>query len=124
MEALEQPNMETFTQSWSHQKSLSFANHVLRWAGQNFSDFPWRLNRSPYEILVAELLLKRTTATAASRVYEDFLAKFPSLQEVASAPDEDLVNALSSLGLQHQRARSIKQLAVWLLSKHDGEIPS
>ena len=109
---------------WSYQESSSFAERVLQWGGQNFSDFPWRLERSPYEVLVVELLLKRTTATAAARVYEDFLARFPSLQDVASAPDEELVRALSSVGLQRQRARSMKHLAAWLLSKHDGGIPS
>ena len=108
---------------WSFQKKSYFAARVLQWGRQNFDDFPWRLSRSPYEILIAELLLKRTTATAAARVYGDFLARFPSLPVVASAADEDLVNALSSLGLQNQRARSMKHLAIWLLSKHDGEIP-
>ena len=110
--------------SWSYQESSSFADRVLQWGGQNFSDFPWRLSRSPYEILIAELLLKRTTATAAARVYEGFLVRFPSLQDVASALDEDLVRALSSVGLQHQRARSMKHLAAWLLSTHDGDVPS
>ena len=110
--------------SWSYLESLSFADRVIQWGEQNFSDFPWRFNRSPYEILVAELLLKRTTATAAARAYEGFLISFPSLQDVASASDEELVRTLSSVGLQHQRARSMKQLAGWLLSKHDGDIPS
>ena len=40
--------------SRSYQESSSFADRVLQWGGQNFSDFPWRLSRSPYEILVAE----------------------------------------------------------------------
>ena len=97
---------------------------MLQWGAQNFSDFPWRQSQSPYEILVAELLLKRTTATAAARAYEGFLARFTSLQDIASAPDVELVEALSSVGLQHQRARSIKQLANWLLSRHGGVIPS
>ena len=110
--------------SWSYQESSSIAERVLEWGGENFSDFPWRSNPSPYEILVAELLLKRTTATAAVRVYEDFLNRFPSLQDIAAAPEEELVRALSSVGLQHQRARSMKRLAIWILSKRDGEIPS
>ncbi len=110
--------------SRSDQESSSFAERVLQWGDLNFSDFPWRLSRSPYEVLVAELLLKRTTATAAARAYEDFLVRFPSLQDVVSAPDEELVKTLSSVGLQNQRARSMKQLAGWLLSKHDGDIPS
>ena len=73
---------------------------------------------------MAEVLLKRTTATAAARVYEGFLDAFPSLQDLASAPEDELVLALSGVGLQHQRARSMKNLASWLLSKHGGGIPS
>ena len=123
MEVLEQPTTELCLPNWSYQGISSFADRVLEWAGQNSSDFPWRLSRSPYEILVAELLLKRTTATAAARIYEGFLVRFPSLQVVASAPDEELVRALSGVGLQHQRASAIRHLADWLLSKYDGRIP-
>ncbi len=110
--------------SWRYQGNSSFAERVLKWAGRNFSDFPWRLGRSPYEILVAELLLKRTTATAAARVYEDFLLRFPSLQDIVSAPDDELVGTLSSVGLQQQRSRAMRRLASWLLSRHGGSIPS
>ena len=110
--------------SWNYKENSSFADRVLQWGGRNFSDFPWRLSRSPYELLVAEMLLKRTTATAAARVYEGFLEKFPSLQDIASAPEGELVLAFSGVGLQHQRARSFKHLASWLLSEHSGGIPS
>ena len=110
--------------SWSYKGPSSFADRVLKWADKNFGDFPWRQHRSPYEILVAEVLLKRTTASAAARVYDDFLHRFPSLQVIASAPYEELVKALSSVGLQRQRAHSMKHLAGWLLSQHDGSIPS
>ena len=109
--------------SWSYKGPWSFADRVLKWADENFSDFPWRQRRTPYEVLVAELLLKRTTATAAARVYEDFLLRFPSPQHIVSASDEELVETLSSVGLQHQRARSMKNLATWILSEHDGCIP-
>ena len=97
---------------------------MLKWADRNFSDFPWRQRRSPYEILVAEVLLKRTTAAAAARTYDDFLSRFSSPQDIVSAPDDELVKALSRVGLQRQRARSMKHLAGWLLSEHDGGIPS
>ena len=110
--------------SWSYKGPSSLADRVLKWAEENFSDFPWRRPRSPYEVLVAEVLLKRTTATAAARVYEDFLSRFPSLQHIVSASDEELVEALSSVGLQRQRAHSMKHLAAWLVSKHAGRVPS
>ena len=72
---------------------------------------------------MAEFLLKRTTATAASRVYDNFLARFPRLQEIASTSDEELVECLSGVGLQRQRARALKDLAIWLLTTHDGDVP-
>ena len=104
-------------------ETKSFADLILRWAGQNFSEFPWRSNRSPYEILIAEFLLKRTTATAVDRVYEDFLVRFPGLKEIASASEEELVQYLSGVGLQRQRARSLNRLATWLLTTSNGEVP-
>ena len=73
--------------------------------------------------MVAEFLLKRTTATAASRVYDNFLARFPHLQDIASTPEEELVECLAGVGLQRQRARALKHLATWLLTIHDGEVP-
>lgn len=102
---------------------MPFADLVLKWAAKNFSDFPWRSSRSPYEVLMAEVLLKRTTATAVARVYEQFLQKFPSLRDIVSTRDEELVECLSGLGLQHQRAHALKRLASELLSRHGGSIP-
>ena len=110
--------------NWECLEAKSFADHILRWAGQNVSQFPWRTGRSPYEILIAEFLLKRTTATAVNRVYDDFLVRFPRLQEIASASEEELIQYLSGVGLQHQRARSLHRLATWLLTTRDGDVPS
>ncbi len=101
-----------------------FADGILGWADQHFSDFPWRRNRSPYEILVAEFLLKRTTATAVGRIYEDFLIRFPCVQDLAAASEEDLVEYLSGVGLQNQRARSLKRLSTYLITTFASDIPS
>ena len=67
--------------------------------------------------------MKRTTATAVNRVYDDFLFRFPRLQEIASASEEELVECLSGVGLQRQRARSLNRLAMWLLTTRDGDVP-
>ena len=73
--------------------------------------------------MIAEFLLKRTTATAVNRVYEDFLFRFPQVQDLEFASEEDLINCLSGVGLQRQRARSLKRLAAWLLTNHEGDVP-
>ena len=108
----------------SEPESAAFADRLLEWSSNNFCELPWRRHRSPYEILVAELLLKRTTATAVARVYEDFLAQFPTIQDLASAREQELVQALSGLGLQRQRARAMKHLADWILTSEAGSIPN
>ena len=124
MGALEQPTTkESDLPRRKCRGSSSFGEQVLKWASQNKGDFPWRQSRSAYHILVAELLLKRTTATAAARVYEEFLDRFPSAQTVSSAPFEELVDAFSGVGLQRQRARDFKRLAEWLLTRFGGSIP-
>lgn len=110
--------------SWIHMERAEFADRVLKWAEENPVDLPWRRHRSPYEILVAEVLLKRTTATAAARVYEDSLIAFPSLRHIVAASGEELVEMLSGVGLQYQRAQAMQRLAAWILYKHGGCIPS
>ncbi len=97
---------------------------LLEWAANFRRAYPWRESkRSVYEILVAEILLKRTTATAAARAYEGFLWKFPSLQAITHAAEEDLAQALSTTGLQWQRAKAIKALSLYLFETEGGEIP-
>ncbi len=107
------------------QKRVAVQDLVLQWAAAHLRDFPWRNeNRTAYEILVAEVLLKRTTATAAARVYDDFIARFASLKNIADASLDDLAQALSSIGLQRQRARSFKGLACHLIGLEAGQVPS
>ena len=61
---------------------------VLAWASVNGRTFPWREPGStPYRILIAELLLKRTTAIAASRLYTAFLlSPNPPMEGLGDSP--------------------------------------
>jgi A/G-specific adenine glycosylase len=106
------------------EKRRLFQEAVLCWVTDQLHEYPWRKpGRSPYEILIAEILLKRTTATAAARVYEDFLHKFPSPQAINDADEEKLAQVLSKVGLQWQRAKAVKALAGHLTEVQGGEIP-
>ena len=111
-------------QAWSNHGTQYSLIVFLNGPATTFGDYPWRRQRSPYEILVAEVLLKRTTATAAARVYEDFITRFPSVTDIASAEEEQVIEALSTLGLQRQRARAMKRLANWILTNEGGCIPN
>ena len=99
---------------------------LLRWSSDHLRDFPWRRqgNLTPYRVLVAELLLKRTTAPAAARVYLPFLGLFPDLARLSEASYTELETAFSPLGLQKQRAKSTLAMTGYLSAHHRSEIPS
>ena len=107
-----------------HRKRLSIALLLASWANKEGRTFPWRNSeKTPYEVLVAELLLKRTTAQAASRIYLHFLAAFPDLESITAADQSDLEMALSTVGLQKQRANGFKAMARFLVNQHDSIVP-
>ena len=85
---------------------------LLSWFKRNGRSFPWRdPERTPYEVVVAEILLQRTTAAGVARTYHGFIERYPSWEILAQAPREDLENALRPLGLWRQKARAFQQLA-------------
>lgn len=97
--------------------------NLLEWGKRNFRQFPWRQKRTPYSVLVSELLLKRTTATAAKRVFGEFMRLYPNLQTLSLADAEDLENLLSKIGYHKLRTKIFIGLANYLLSRHCGDIP-
>lgn len=97
---------------------------VIKWAKTNWSPYPWRMSRDPYTILIAEFMLKRTTRQAVEKEYNKIINKFPDLESIANASEEDLRNAFRPIGLYEQRAKQIKKLAEHILAKHKGAIPN
>jgi A/G-specific adenine glycosylase len=107
------------------QRTVRLRRAILYWWKAEARAYPWReLGRTPYEILVAEVLLKRTTATAASRVYAQFLQEFPSIRAIDAAEISELEQALVSIGLYRQRAKGLKQMARYLMLSEGGEVPT
>ena len=85
---------------------------LLSWFARNGRSFPWREpGMVPYEVVVAEILLQRTTAAGVARAYIGFLQRYPSWIALAQAPPEGLENALRPLGLWRQKALAFQRLA-------------
>ena len=86
---------------------------LLCWFARNGRSFPWReAGREPYEVVVAEILLQRTTAAAVAGAYIGFLQRYPSWTALAQSPLEELENALRPLGLWRQKALAFQRLAL------------
>jgi A/G-specific adenine glycosylase len=93
-----------------------FRSELLGWASDNLRTFRWRETTDPYEILIAEILLQKTAAEKVEPVYEEFLATYPTLEELAAAERNELADIIYSLGLQNQRSKALVSIGQALRS--------
>lgn len=96
---------------------------IIHWYEETGRRYPWRESSNPYEILVTEMLLRRTTASAVFRVYHDFIAKFETPERLVKAREHTITRHVQSLGLQNQRARNLRDMAKLLIKEHNGKPP-
>ncbi len=87
-----------------------FRTGLLQWYAQHRRDLPWRRTSHPYAVLVSEIMLQQTRVAAAIPFYERFIAQFPDVQSLASAPEADLLAAWAGLGYYY-RARNLQKAA-------------
>jgi A/G-specific adenine glycosylase len=96
---------------------------LLRWFAHNGRSFPWREpGKTPYEVVVAEILLQRTTAAGVARAYSGFIERYSSWIALAHTPLEELENALRPLGLWRRKAPAFQHLAL-SIDMNGGVVP-
>lgn len=100
------------------------AETLLAWFARQGRTFPWREERDPYTVLIAEILLRKTRAAAVAAFLPPFLAHYPGIAALAVVPVTELAAELSPLGLGWQRARQLHELATSVLTEFHGEIPA
>lgn len=95
---------------------------LLSWYGAHRRDLPWRRTRDPYRILVAEFLLQRTRIASGTPYYERFLARFPTVGDLAGAPLDDVLAIWEGLGF-YGRARNLHAAAKAIVDRYEGQVP-
>lgn len=97
-------------------KAKPFVGELAEWGENNRREFPWREeDRSPYEVFIAEMLLRRTSAEAVEPVYREFLDRYPDLNALSSADKEELAELLQPLGLHNNRAKALRDITSQLV---------
>lgn len=100
---------------------------LLDWYKSRARVLPWRTPQrnhpSPYEVWVSEIMLQQTTVASVIPYYKRFLSRFPSVENLASAPHEDVLILWQGLGY-YSRARNLHRCARELVEKHDGIFPN
>ena len=85
--------------------------NLLQWYAAEHRDLPWRFTRDPYAILVSEMMLQQTQVHRVLPKYEQFLAAFPTLADLAAASTTDVISIWVPLGynIRAVRLQSIAQ---------------
>ncbi|MFC1588877.1 A/G-specific adenine glycosylase [Pseudomonadota bacterium] len=101
----------------------AFAEQVLDWFDQHGRhDLPWQQNRSLYRVWLAEVMLQQTQVATVIPYYQNFLAKFPELADLAKAPQDEVLKLWAGLGY-YTRARNLHKAAVAVDQQHQGRFP-
>jgi A/G-specific adenine glycosylase len=100
-----------------------FRKNLLAWFAQSQRDMPWRRTRDPYRIWLSEIMLQQTRVAAAIPYFERFLERFPDIEALASAPQEEVLRLWSGLGY-YSRARNLHKAAQHIVSTHNGIFPA
>jgi A/G-specific adenine glycosylase len=90
---------------------MSETGRLLTWFRSNARGLPWRTEtRDPYGVLVSEVMLQQTQVDRVVPRFEAFMAAFPSLEALAAAAEDDVLERWSGLGY-YRRARLLHRLA-------------
>ena len=107
---------------WNKPKTKRFQDLLLAWYRRHRRRLPWRRNRTPYRVWVAEIMLQQTRVQAAIPFYDRFLARFPTLESLAAASEADVLELWAGLGY-YQRARNLRKAAKQIVEEQGGKFP-
>ncbi|MFN8349279.1 MAG: A/G-specific adenine glycosylase [Spirosomataceae bacterium] len=99
-----------------------FAEKVIRWYKHNHRDLPWRHTRDPYFIWLSEVILQQTRIAQGLPYYERFITAYPTVFDLASAPEQEVIRHWQGLGY-YSRARNLHQTAKYIVRELDGRFP-
>lgn len=108
-------------------KEQNLTQSLLEWFDQNGRDLPWRFkggaHPDPYVIFVSEIMLQQTTVKTVIPYFERFMRRFPNVETLASASEDEVYQYWQGLGY-YSRARSMLQSAQMVVQQYNGKFPN
>lgn len=105
---------------------------LLAWYDIHARQLPWRVGPDAlragfqpdaYEVWLAEIMLQQTTVATVKDYYTRFTQKWPTVQALAAASEDDILKQWAGLGY-YSRARNLKKCADTIVSEHGGQFPA
>ncbi len=101
----------------------SVAQKLLTWYDRHGrKDLPWHRDRSAYRVWVSEIMLQQTQVTTVIPYFERFMERFPAVEDLAGAPQDEVLGYWSGLGY-YARARNLHKAAGEVVQRFDGAFP-
>ncbi len=104
-------------------KERSFSYRLLAWSkAHGRKELPWQLNPTPYRVWVSEIMLQQTQVGTVIPYFERFMERFPTIEVLASAPLDAVLQHWSGLGY-YARGRNLHKAATLIVEQHAGCFP-
>lgn len=96
---------------------------VIDWFAEAARDLPWRAaDRTPWGVLVSEVMLQQTPVARVEPVWRAWMERWPTPADLATAEQAQVIRAWDRLGYP-RRALRLRECAIALVERHDGEVP-
>lgn len=106
-----------------NKKHTFFTNHLMEWFAQNHRPLPWKGEKNPYFVWLSEIILQQTRVEQGLPYFERFCAKYPTVEDLANAPEDEVMKLWEGLGY-YSRARNLHFSAKLIANEFGGEFPS
>lgn len=105
-------------------KKDDFSKILLKWhKNENFREMPWKGEKDPYKIWLSEVILQQTRVDQGWAYYEKFLNAFPTIHDLAIAPEQTVFKLWEGLGY-YNRCRNLIITAKKIDTDYQGRFPS
>ena len=104
-------------------QATQFSAQVLDWYDKyGRKTLPWQIEKTPYKVWLSEVMLQQTQVATVIPYFERFMARFPTITDLANAPLDEVLHLWTGLGY-YARARNLHAAAQVIVSKHRGAFP-
>lgn len=96
---------------------------LINWYNISKRNLPWRNSLNPYYIWVSEIILQQTRVEQGLRYYLRFIDTFPTIEKLAHAEQQEVLNVWKGLGY-YRRALNLHKAAQQVINNYEGNLPN
>jgi A/G-specific adenine glycosylase len=100
----------------------AFRSALLDWYAAHKRQLDWRDSEDPYHVWISEIMLQQTRVEQMGTYFTRFVARFPTIFDLAAADESDVLKVWEGLGY-YARARNMHKAAREIVDERSGQIP-